>query len=152
MSGPRWRVDFRPQHVLANGDGLGCGALGHLEVETAVLVDGLGLVTRGGRHFMLLRPVIWMPGFWRCERRSWEGAMCRSGRPCRNSRRQSGRSSQSLVHRKASFMGMHVHPGAGHCTTVEACAWMAKVGLKCVGPSGCASRVVCAGASERCGV
>ena len=39
----KWRV-------LASGNVVGCGVLGSLEVETAVLVSGLGLTTRSGRH------------------------------------------------------------------------------------------------------
>ena len=31
----------------------GCGVLGQREVETAILVAGLGLATRNGRHFIL---------------------------------------------------------------------------------------------------
>ena len=33
--------------------GRGCGVLGQFEVETAILVAGVGLATRGGRHFIL---------------------------------------------------------------------------------------------------
>ena len=133
MSGPWWRVDFRSQSQgncacspVAMVWAAACWVIRRLRV--AVLVRGFGAATRGGRHF-ILRSVAdaaatggsgCQRGFRRCERRSWSGATCRAGRPCRDSRRQTGQSSRPVAPGRldgyaSSFDIRTLHHGRGMC-------------------------------------
>ena len=53
LEGKRPSLLLGKWRVLDSSDGVGCGVLGSLDVEKPVLVAGLGLATRGGRHFTL---------------------------------------------------------------------------------------------------
>ena len=114
--------------------GLACGVLGHLEVETAILVTGLSFATGGGRHF-ILRSV---------EDAAATGDLDARVLAVRETELEGRRRPFWEVVSELSetdwtkFLiwgsqndsrAMQVHSGSGHCTTVEACALEGRVGL-----------------------